>query len=287
MSDHHDNTYHSNPFRTTVSQLSLLLKTNPISTLTLGLLMILVAAGGIMVLALFAGALNSTFGDVLAVLLGIVFFVLVVFRFAAASYYLHLAAREGRSLTARQSLDEAAKQNFGQFALTAFVTALLIILGFVALIVPGIFLMGRLVFAPYVALYEKADLTTALKRSWQLSDGHWFEVFGAFIASAILLPNGLLSFVGQQSGLAGRYFELDHLKKSGAQKPEVHWMNYLLTGLAIITIFFYAAVFRNAGNIDSNLQDDLCRENSIFCDDDRNPYRSSDSIFDYDSSPTN
>ena len=286
-SDHHAQTYHSNPFRSLMSQLSYVLKANPISVLTLGLLMLVVILGGVFFIALFAGLFNSVFGNILAVMLGIAYVVLVLFRFTAASYHLQLVSREGRELTAMQALDESSKKNFNTFILTALATEILILLGLIAFIVPGLYLIGRLVFAPYVALNEGLGVVASLKRSWKLSDGHWFEVFGVIIASAVAIPSGLLAFAGGQAGVAGRYIELSHLEKTGGKKSETHWMNYLLTTLAIIFAIVYIAVVKEARKT-ANGVNDFCVDNSssIFCDtNDNSNNRSMEDI--YNSTPAN
>ena len=100
--------------------------------------------------------------------------------------------------------------------------------------------MGRLAFAPYIALDEGLGVFAAIKKSWQMTSGHWFEVVAAVIASAITLPYGLISFVGLQSGLIGRYLDIKELKAKAAKKPQVHWMNFLLVGLGIVVACFYA-----------------------------------------------
>lgn len=284
MSEAHSESYRSNPFRVLMNQFSILLKQNPISTLTLGLFMALLLFLGFLGLLLIGALFNSTAATVVTVIAGIIYVVLVLFRFSAASAYLHIASREGRSLTARQAVTEVAKKNYNNFVLTSIAANVILILGFLAFVIPGIFLLGRLSFAPYIALNEGLGVADSLKRSWALTAGHWFETFGAMIAAAIAIPSGLLAFVGGQSGLAGRYFELSDLKKSGAKAPETHWMNYLLSVLAIVGILLYAVLMRNAKDTNSSLTD-YCKDNksSFLCSDSLNDYNTQPSSRDFDS----
>lgn len=244
--------YHSNPFRSTMYQLSLLVKVNPVSSLTLGALIIGVILLGIFAAGFLEGVFNSPTGDIIVLIGAFVYAIYFLLRLTAASYCLHTASREGRTLTAWQAITEVARKNYGQYLVTAIITNVFILLGFVALVIPGFYLLGRLSLAPYVALTEGLGAMKALRRSWELSEGHWFEVVGALAASALTLTSGLLLGVGSQSGLASRYFELTDLDRSSVKKTETHWMNYLLVGIAIVIVSFYALLTRAAIYSDIN-----------------------------------
>ncbi len=245
--------YHSNPFASTMDQLSILVKTNPISSLTLGALIIGIVLLGILVAGFLESLFNSRLGDIVVFIGVIVYAFYFLFRLTAASYYLHMASREGRTLTAKQAITEVTKKNYGQYLITIVLANVFILVGFVALVFPGIYLLGRLSLAPYIALNENLDAMKSLKRSWELSEGHWFEIVGAMVASGITIASGMLLGVGAQSGLAGRYFELSELKKIASTNHKTHWMNYLLVGLAVVGIGFYALVAR--ATIYNNIND--------------------------------
>lgn len=81
-----------------------------------------------------------------------------------------------------------------------------IALGFLALIVPGLFLLTRwILFAPVVVL-ERLPATDALRRSWNLVRGHGWTVF------AVILLTLILSAVGQALALALFVFLPDFLR---------------------------------------------------------------------------
>ena len=296
MSEHKSHAYNSNPFRTVMAQLVMLLSNNPISSLTLGLVMLVLVLGGFFIIGFIGGLIGGTAGAVVSVILSIAFTIVALLRFAAATFYLQIASREGRSISASKALSESAKRNYTQFVLTSLATAGLVLVGMVLLIIPSLFLIGRLSLAPYIAMAEGLGVKDALKRSWDLSNGHWFEVFAASIASMVVTPNGLLSVAGGQAGPAGRYYELVELKKSGAEAPETHWMNYLLTALAVLFVFVYALAIRNMRSTTST-SNDLCDmstyRNTLLCDD-SDPFRSNsrdktlnDYIDEYNSSQAN
>jgi hypothetical protein len=293
MSEQQAHPYNSNPFRTVMAQLVMLLNTNPISSLTLGLVMLVVIIGGFLLIGLISGLIGGSAGAIIGFLLGIAFTVVAVLRFAAATVYLQVASREGRSVTAVAAINEAAKRNYSKFVLASLATGLLVLIGLVLLIVPGLYLVGRITLAPIIAMVEGLGVQASLKRSWELTEGHWFEVFAANIASAIVTPNGLLSMAGGEAGPAGRYFELVELKKSGAAKPETHWMNYLLTGIAVVGAMIYGIVIKSSFNTGRSSSGDICGtstyRNSILCDTKSNDtFRSNDNLDNFfDSSPSN
>lgn len=232
-------TYHSNPFSASLTQLSVLLKTNPVSTLTLGLFMILVIAVVAIITSLLSSIVPGLVAKSLLLLIGTLLYFIIFIRFYAASIYLHIASRRNQTITAQNAVKDVTKQNYTKFWLTTFAVAALILIGFILLIIPGVYILGKLMLAPFVAMNEGLSVGASLKRSWALSKGHWFEIVSASLAQAILLPNTLLSFVGGQSGTASRYFELSDLQKSGAQKPKTHWLNYVLPILFIVGVAGY------------------------------------------------
>ena len=235
----HASVYHSNPFIVMLNQLSLVLKVNPISTLTLGLLMVAVLVAMAFIGGIIAALGRSVIIGVVLVVAAVITYILIVLRFTAASVYLHSLSRAGQTVTAREAVKQAAKHNYNKFIATAIVTGLIVGVGMIALILPGLFLLGRLILAPYIAMNEGLGVGASIKRSWKLTSGHWFETIGALVAQIVVVPSGILAFVGGQSGINGRYFELIELEKSGATKPKTHWMNYLIVGFGAVFVIIY------------------------------------------------
>lgn len=69
-----------------------------------------------------------------------------------------------------------------------------IALGFVALIVPGVYLAVRWFFVPQTVVIEGARGTAALSRSGQLVQGYWWRTFGLVLLAnvAIAVPGFIL-----------------------------------------------------------------------------------------------
>ncbi len=61
-----------------------------------------------------------------------------------------------------------------------------IALGFVLLIVPGLFLLTRWVLVTPVVVLERLGATDALRRSWHLVKGHGWTVFGVIVVTVLL-----------------------------------------------------------------------------------------------------
>lgn len=70
-------------------------------------------------------------------------------------------------------------------------------LGFVLLILPGIYLACKLIFVPFLILDKKLDAIQAVKLSFYLSKGYFWTIFGMGILSFLILILGFVClFVG-------------------------------------------------------------------------------------------
>jgi hypothetical protein len=70
------------------------------------------------------------------------------------------------------------------------ITLVVTILGFLLLIIPGIIAAVRLTLAPAVVVVEDVRGTKAVSRSWNLTAGHFWRVFGTLILSGIITAVG-------------------------------------------------------------------------------------------------
>ncbi len=65
-------------------------------------------------------------------------------------------------------------------------------------VVLSVYLAVRLVFAPYIALFEQAGPVTSVRRSWNLVSGMWLRTFGLLIIIGLLL--GIIQMLFQLLG---------------------------------------------------------------------------------------
>ena len=88
--------------------------------------------------------------------------------------------------------------NFNKFIhyiLAVLVSGVLMILGFVLLILPGFYVMARLIFAQYLVLDRNLSFSEAITTSFNMSDGHVLNFISFIFAMAFLVILGFLSLL--------------------------------------------------------------------------------------------
>lgn len=81
---------------------------------------------------------------------------------------------------------------FIKFFLNSIVVGFLIVVGFILLILPGIFLLVRLQFAAIMVADKGAGPIEATKKSWNLTRGHFWKLLGFDIVFVLLNILGAL-----------------------------------------------------------------------------------------------
>jgi uncharacterized membrane protein len=71
-------------------------------------------------------------------------------------------------------------------------------IGFLLFIVPGIIFACRLAFVPYLVMDKGLDPVAAIEKSWFMTRGHGWRIFGMYLLSIFLVAAGfmLLFFPG-------------------------------------------------------------------------------------------
>ena len=89
------------------------------------------------------------------------------------------------------------ERNYWNAVIASLVTTIIIVIGFVMLIVPGIIFACRLAFVPYLIIDEKIEAMEALKASWAMTKGHgWTIFFMAILAFFIVIAGLIVLFFG-------------------------------------------------------------------------------------------
>jgi hypothetical protein len=70
---------------------------------------------------------------------------------------------------------------------TLVVAALIVTLGFLALIIPGIYASVRLYAAVPAVVVEGAGVGDAIRRSWELTSGRFWHILGVVLLTALLV----------------------------------------------------------------------------------------------------
>lgn len=81
------------------------------------------------------------------------------------------------------------------FAFLSIIKGILIIIGLVLLVAPGIYLALRWVFAEYLVIEKGMGPVEALRRSGELTKGNIWRLLGFFLVAILLLALGLIAFV--------------------------------------------------------------------------------------------
>jgi hypothetical protein len=86
-------------------------------------------------------------------------------------------------------------QNYLHIILANLLVVALVVLGFFALIIPGIIIACRLVFVSYIVMDKKLDPIEAVELSWKLTRGHGWRIFAMGIASFFIIIFGLMLII--------------------------------------------------------------------------------------------
>lgn len=141
---------------------------------------------------------------------------------AAASTFIVSESYLGRRITAGDSFRRAVPF-IGRLIAVAMVTALVVGLGLILFLVPGLILIAGLVLAsPALVIEDLGHATDALGRSWALSRGHRWRIFGALLVTVILIQIPSMALGG--------------LAAVGSTDPETLRTGLSATGLLLLSL---------------------------------------------------
>lgn len=106
--------------------------------------------------------------------------------------FAYLKSSRGDRLEVKDMFD--VFKNYWNAVLANLLVSVIIGVGFVFLIVPGIILACKLAFVPYLIVDRKMDVIKAVKESWFLTDGHAWKVFLIALLGIPIAIVGLLLF---------------------------------------------------------------------------------------------
>lgn len=107
-----------------------------------------------------------------------------------------ILAINDNSISAKMAYNQA-RQYFWKYIGLSIVMSLLIMVGFVLLIIPGIILSVWFVFSTFILVLENGAIIESLKKSREYVRGKWWAIFGRLIAMSlfILLLGMLISLI--------------------------------------------------------------------------------------------
>jgi len=95
------------------------------------------------------------------------------------------------------TLVKGFRENYLGIVLAHLLSVALVMLGLIALVVPGIIIACRLAFVGYLVMDKKLDPIMAVEQSWKMTKGHGWTIFFMALVSFFIIIAGLcLIFVG-------------------------------------------------------------------------------------------
>lgn len=142
-------------------------------------------------------AVNRDYDGAGAVMLGIFSFaygVLIVGPIGYGVAFAYLKAARGDQLKVKDMFE--VFRNYWNAVLASLLVDVIIVIGLVLLIIPGIIFACKLAFTPYLVVDRKMEVIEAVKESWRMTGGYAWKVFligllGFFISIAGLICFGV------------------------------------------------------------------------------------------------
>ena len=113
---------------------------------------------------------------------------------SAAVTLMYIRYMRGESISFNHLLAIDLK-TFIHYVLATIFSAILMILGFLCFILPGLYIMARLIFVQYLVVDKKLTFDQAIKTSWKISDGHVLQFIGFYFAILFIVILGFFAFL--------------------------------------------------------------------------------------------
>ncbi|MGB1696835.1 MAG: DUF975 family protein [Thermoplasmatota archaeon] len=172
---------------------------------------VLLAMTLILMIAEAPGQSAQYLGGAAAAVLGIVgglFAIFLVIPLQMGATHAHLAVSRGEKAEF-SSLGYAFSRRYFPSIGVSLLVALIVAVGFVFLIIPGIYLAVKLSQTSFRFVEDEMGVIEAMKASWEDTKGHWWPIFGMgfltiglFILGALALGVGIfvaIVLVGQMT----------------------------------------------------------------------------------------
>jgi uncharacterized membrane protein len=88
----------------------------------------------------------------------------------------------------------AAFQNYWNAVLASLLVGIIVVIGFILIIVPGIIFACKLAFTPYLVVDRKMEVIEAIKTSWRMTNGHAWKIFLMGLLAILICIAGLICF---------------------------------------------------------------------------------------------
>ena len=151
---------------------------------------------------------------------GIAYGILIVGPVDYGVSFSYLKASRADKLEIKNTFE--AFQNYWNAVLASLLVFVIVGIGLILLIVPGIIFACKLAFTPYLVVDQKMEVIEAVKTSWSMTKGHAWKVFligllaiPICIAGLICLGVGIiLSFMWIRAAFASLYHAVSTLNET-------------------------------------------------------------------------
>jgi len=138
--------------------------------------------------------------------------------------FAYLKAARGDKLEIKDMFE--AFKNYWNAVLASLLVFVIVVIGLILLIVPGIIFACKLVFTPYLVVDRKMEVMEAIRESWRMTGGHAWKVF---LIGLLAIPIGIAGLICFGVGIivaimwvtlafASLYHAVDLLGKASGQE---------------------------------------------------------------------
>ena len=124
-------------------------------------------------------------------LLGIAYAVFIASPIGMSTNWVFLKAVRREKIEIKDMFS-VFERNYWNAVIAGLIKTIIIVLGFLMLIVPGIIFACRFAFVSYLVIDEKMEAIEALKASWAMTKGHGWTIFGMALLAFLIIIAGLL-----------------------------------------------------------------------------------------------
>lgn len=87
------------------------------------------------------------------------------------------------------------RKNYLEIVLGGFLSMVFTVIGFILLIIPGIIVAIRLSFVPYLLFDKEMKAMEAIRKSWELTKGYSWKIFGIVLLAILIFLVGLILLI--------------------------------------------------------------------------------------------
>ncbi len=126
--------------------------------------------------------------------MGFLIWLLIAGPVTYSSMWVFLKASRGDEYEIKDAFACFGK-NYFEIMLANFLTTIIMVAGFVLLIIPGIIFAVKLSFVPYLVMDKNMKAMDAIKQSWEMTGGYFWQIFLVGFLGLFIIIGGLILLV--------------------------------------------------------------------------------------------